>query len=358
MAIERPTLQEIRDRQEADLLAALGANEFRLGSYLKALSDSLAATANELYGYIQGYQAKQGCPLTAEGQYLQDWAEVVDFSRNAATYAHGDIDFTGTEGALIPAGTELLGSNSVTYRSTESVILDEEGEGTANVIALVPGVAANLIAGSSLTIMQPIESVSSTATVAETGIAGGIDQESDDSLRSKILGFLRNRPQGGALADYYIWVSEVAGTGKTWVFPLVSGASTVDIYFLTDDDDDIVPGTELVQAVQTYIDNEHRRPVTVTVYVRTVTTVDQDFEISLVADDNADLTEVKLAVEANLKDLIRRERKPGGILLVSKIREAVSNAAGEYDNVVVAPDEDVEYDTGEIPVFGAIEWTE
>lgn len=357
MPIERPTLDQLRSRQEADLLAALGGSEFLQGSYLKAISDAVAAAANEIYGFIQDYQTPQGIPLTAEGQYLQDWGETVEFNRNAATFSTGTVRFTGSNGITIPVGTDLVASNFVTYRTTETVVI-ADGQADADVISLVAGSIGNLDADSELTLVTGLESVNSTVTVLTGGLIGGIDQESDTSLRSKILNFLRNRPQGGSPADYKLWVSEIAGTGTVWVFPLVSGENTVDVYFITDDEDDIIPGDDLVDQVQAYLSSDDRRPTTVTVYVRAPELVTQDFEISLTADEDENLDDVKLAVENNLKDLIRRERKPGGTLLLSKIREAVSTAAGEYNNAVVSPDDDVDFDVGDMPEFGEISWVE
>lgn len=51
--------------------------------------------------------------------------------------------------------------------------------------------------------------------------------------------------------------------------------------------------------------------------------------------------EVQTAVSAAIEDLIIREAVPGGTILISKIRQAISNAVGENDNVVNSPVADV-----------------
>lgn len=356
MPLERPTLSEIRARQEADLLAALQADEFLEGSIAKALSDSQAGTANELYGYIKDFLVKQGNPLTAEGIFLDFHAETYGFNRLSASFALGNITFTGTNSTVIPAGTQVVGTNGITYR-TKAAGTISGGDVDIQATALVPGATANLDAAKTLTLLSAIAGVNSTVTVASGGITGGVDQESDDTLRDRLLGFLRKRPQGGAVSDYELWVSENSGTGQTWVFENVTETNSVDVYFVTGDEDNLIPSDAKVAEVQDYIDDESRRPLTVTVYVRKPTLVTQDFTIVLTAEDNEDIDEVKTAVENNLKDLLRRERKPGGTLLISKVREAVSNAAGERDNSVTNPSADVDYDTGEIPELGTITWS-
>ena len=63
------------------------------------------------------------------------------------------------------------------------------------------------------------------------------------------------------------------------------------------------------------------------------------------------------AVEAELRDLLARDAEPGGTILISRIREAVSIAAGETDNVVSTPTANVTHAAGELAVLGVITWT-
>ena len=61
---------------------------------------------------------------------------------------------------------------------------------------------------------------------------------------------------------------------------------------------------------------------------------------------------VQDAVEAELQDLIRRETEPGGTLLVSHIREAISTSAGETDHDLTSPTADVTVQATQITVYG------
>ena len=63
------------------------------------------------------------------------------------------------------------------------------------------------------------------------------------------------------------------------------------------------------------------------------------------------------AVEAELADLIRRESEPGGTLLVSHIREAISTSAGETDHVLTSPTADVVEQATEIATYGMTTFT-
>jgi uncharacterized phage protein gp47/JayE len=88
-----------------------------------------------------------------------------------------------------------------------------------------------------------------------------------------------------------------------------------------------------VAAVKAYIEDPSRRPVTADLYVVAPTPVTLNFNIQLTPNTAS----VKAAVEASLRDLLLREAAPGVTLLISHIREAISVAAGETDNVLISP---------------------
>ena len=63
------------------------------------------------------------------------------------------------------------------------------------------------------------------------------------------------------------------------------------------------------------------------------------------------------AIEAELADLIRRESEPGGTLLVSHIREAISTAQGETDHELTSPTADVTVQATQITTLGTVTFT-
>jgi len=64
--------------------------------------------------------------------------------------------------------------------------------------------------------------------------------------------------------------------------------------------------------------------------------------------------EVRDAVHAEIQDLIRRERAPGGTIYLSTIWEAVAVATGERAHRILAPTNDVTHAAGEIAVLGTV----
>lgn len=349
MAFSRPTLQEIITRVQADLVSRLSlAGPVLRRSVVYVVSRVIAGASHLLHGHLE-WNARQILPDQSEAEFLTRAANLYGIARIAAAYAGGDVTFTGTDGATIPAGTLLQRADGTEYETDADGTI-AAGSATVGVTAVVAGADGNADAGTALSMVSPIASVNASATVAAGGISGGTDAETDDALRVRLLERLRDPPHGGSDSDYVRWAKEVAGVTRVWVSPLELGLGTVVVRFVRDGDADIIPDAAEVAAVQDYIDE--RRPVTADVSVAAPVAVPLDFTISVVPDTAV----VRAAVEANLEDLLTREAEPGGEILLSHIREAISVAAGESDHVLSDPVADVQANTGEIFVMGTVTW--
>ena len=301
-----------------------------------------------LYGFLD-YIARQIMPDTAEAEELARWASIFGLARKPAVAAAGPVNLTGTDTSPADAGAVLQRGDDFEYSTTADVTI-AGGVAVAVVEAVAPGAAGNADAGVRLTFASPIAGVASTAFVAEGGLTGGSDEESDDELRARLLARIRSQPNGGAANDYERWALEVPGVTRAWVYPNLSGLGTVGVAFVMDGRTDIIPTVDDVAAVQAHI--APLRPVTADVTVFAPTPVDLDLTIAVVPNTD----EVKAAVGASLKDMLLREAEPGGTILLSHIREAISIAAGETDNIVTVPAADVTVSAGELVILGTITW--
>lgn len=353
MAWQRPTLSTLISRINSDISSRVDSVTTVLRrSVLGVLARVLAGACHEIYGYL-AWLAKQLFPDTAEVEYLDRWARIWGVTRTAATVASGGVTVTGSNGVTVPAGTELQDDDENIW-TTDADATISSGTAIVAVTASTAGEAGNLEHGATLTIASTISGVDGTATVT-TAISGGTDQESDSSLRARLLTRIQEPPHGGADFDYTAWALECAGVTRAWTFPLWLGAGTVGVCFVRDDDDTIIPDATEVETVQGYIDA--LRPVTANVTVFAPTAVALNFEIAL----SPDTATVRAAVQAELEDLLRREAEPeggdgSGTILLSHIREAISVAAGETDHTLTAPAADVARNTGEMSVMGTITW--
>lgn len=347
MAFQRPSLTDIIARVGADMARFAGLSGAVLRrSVTGIIGRAIAGASHELHGRLD-YIARQAIPDTAEDDQLQRWANVWGVQRKAAEYAAGNVTLTGTAGATVPLGTVLQRQDGELFATSADVTFSGPTASVA-VLAMAAGAAGNTLAGTSVALQQPVAGVQSAAVVAAGGIHGGADTEDDDALHARLLDRIRQPPHGGADFDYVKWAREVPGVTRAWVYPREMGAGTVTVRFVRDDDDDIIPGTAEVAAVYDYI--EARRPVTAELFVVPPIADPLDLTIQLDPDTLA----VRAAVQAEVNDLIRREAEPGGTILISRIRESVSTAAGESDNVVTSPTANVTHTTGHIAVPGTI----
>lgn len=350
MPFARPTLTNLIARIKADIETRLSTGKLAPRSFLAIIATALGGAAHLLHGHIV-WATKQLFPDTAEEEYLARWASIWGVDRTAASFATGNITITGTNGTIIPTGTRFKRADGVFYVTTASATISG---GTANIAskAVNAGTEGNAAAGTSLSLVTSIIGVNTSATVASGGITNGEDSEPDESLRARLLDRIQQPPHGGAKFDYEKWAKEVIGVTRAWAYPLAMGPGTVTLTFVLDGETDIIPDSGKVAEVQDYIDADSRRPVTADVTVFAPTAVNLNFTISITPDT----AEVRAAVEESLRELLKRDAEPGGTILISRIREAVSVAAGETDSVVTVPSANVTHTSGQIAVFGAITW--
>jgi uncharacterized phage protein gp47/JayE len=344
----RPALSEIVSRTRGDLLTRLSQEELLRRSDAEVLARVLAGASHEIHGYLD-WISRQIIYDTADEEMLIRWASIWGVTRKPAVAASGNVLVTGSVGTLIPVDSLMKRADGVEFAVTAETTLGVSATAVP-VEAVQAGAAGNTLAATTLTLLNPIAGVQSVVTVDSAGLTNGSDIESVTSLRGRFLARIQQPPAGGSQSDYVNWALEVPGVTRAWVYPQEMGAGTVTVRFVRDNDASIIPDAAEVEAVKDYIEALH--PVTAELYVVAPVAVPLNFSIQLTPATAA----VKAAVEAELRDLLLREAAPGVTLLISHIREAISTAAGETDNVLVSPTTNQTYTTGQMPVFGSITW--
>lgn len=351
MAFQRPSLTDLVAQVQSDIDVRLPGADSRLRrSALSVLAYVIAGTAHLLYGFI-AWCARQILVDTAEAEILARHAGVWGVDRVAASFAAGPVTLTGLAASVIPAGTRLLRGDGAIY-ATQAEAVIAVNTVTVAVEAEVAGAAGNADAGVVLNLITPIAGVQSAAVVAAGGLTGGADEETDASLQARVLQRIRLPPHGGGSFDYVYWAKKVPGVTRVWEYPKALGLGTVTVRFMMDDTyADGIPQPADVAAVQAFIEGPYRRPVTAELFVVAPIADVLDVQISGL---NPSTQAVRDAITASLRDLIRREAEPGGTILITHIREAISIAAGEYDHQLDVPAANVAHAAGHICVLGNV----
>lgn len=365
MPFNRPSLADIERDLQADVQSRLPGTDPRLRrSYLGAIARGISGALHELWGYL-AWIARQIFATSADEENVVLQAAEWGIERIAAVAASGSLTVTGTVGADVPAGTVWKSPDGREYASDAAAVIGAGGSVDIDVEAVVAGAAGNAASGTAVSLVSPLAGIVSAATAA-TALAGGADIETVDALRARLLFRKRNPPKGGATPDYRRWADAASSLDhRVWVAPLgvmqtgdTPVLGTVTVYYAPDSvaldasgnwvDADI---SGLIDAVDAYI--EARRPATADVTVRAPDTQRVDFTIDTISPDTA---AVRAAIEAELADLIQRETEPGGTLLISRIREAISTAEGESDHSLTSPAANVVAPQHTILVMGDVSW--
>lgn len=357
MPFTRPNLQTIINRMQADVVSRLtNAVALLPTSLLNVLVRIFSGAIHTGYGYT-AFIAKQLLPSTAELPWLKDHGFTWGKSIIEAEAANGDIIFTGVDTTAIPLGTKVVRDDGVEFETTAGGAITG-GVLTLDVEAVDAGVDGDTAAGLFLTLSSPITDVDDVAEV-DVGITGGLDEEATEPYRTRILERIKFTPAGGADNDYKAEAKLVAGVSNAFIFgnqnDLVTQHGYVTAVILGVSPK--VPSAGLQSDVQTALDAI--KPVTATVVVSPIDDVTITMTISL--DPNTPT--MQAAIESNLGDLLDLEGEPGGTILLSHIRDAISTAGAndyeitniEVDTVPVSIDDIVLADF-EYPVLGTITW--
>lgn len=349
MPIVRPTLPTLIARYENELAQRLGLSAILPRGFLAVFARVWAGAIHGLYGYSD-WVAKQAIPTTAESDALTEWAITFGVFRLPAGFAHGTVTLTGLVGSTVPAGTRMKRDDGTEY-VTDLTGTFVSGTLDVAVTAVLAGLGGNCPAATEVTLASPVSGVQSAAVVATGGIVGGTEIEDDASLRSRLLFRLQNPPSGGSASDYVLWALAVPGVTRAWCIPEHFGVGTVGVTFAVDGEASPIPNGGKVAEVQAYIDE--RRPVQAAVTVFAPTPLDIDLTIDNLVPDTA---EVRASIEQSLHDMIVRDGEPGGTILLSHLREAISLAPGEEDYDLTLPVADIAVAAGELPVLGTVTW--
>lgn len=309
MGLDIPTTTEQTAINLANLEAKLNqTSPLADESFQRTLAgmEGLAFTSLYKFGVER---ALQNLVLTATKGDLDNLGIEFGVLRKVAESAQLTITIPGTTGTIIPINTDFVGDpNGIRYFSDAQVTVTA-GVAAINVTASESGVAGNLLVGDTLSIGTQIAGVDNQATVTVV-LTLGVEEETDDAYRDRILFALRITTGGGNAADYKSWSEEVSGVFKAYVFAgqpfdliVTSYPGDRTIYIQADADidaDGIAPASlldEVRTAVNTDPDTLKSRPplglVDATVFIESI--IRTEFFITITGLD------VSADIEAQVK---------------------------------------------------------
>ena len=351
MAYELKTLPELIADAKADVASRLPATSDKLLlDRLNVLATIHAAARHSMQTYA-AWTAEQLFPDTAEGDYLIRAGAWRGYELKQATYARGYVELSGSDGAVIAAGTQLQSLSGALYKTLSDASV-AAGVASVEIEAEEAGSAGNLAAGSAMSLMAPIAGLYDAVVVDTDGISGGAEEETIEELRARIVaqtGVLDTDNLTGKVGDYVIWAKAAhASVQRAWEFANIDNLGTLGVAVVGADNAEL--SAAVVADVQAYIDVRKQRTAPVRVYALEVLPL--DLAINIVPDTAA----IRAEAEAVLAEYVLATAAPSDMLYLSALSSVLSNVDGEISHSIQAPAVDPAYNRQQIGKLGAITW--
>lgn len=303
--LENSSTSEIHAKMKEILPSNLDVSE---GSHAWNFTRPTALVVAEICQFILPEVIKNIFPEWSYGQFLDAHAKTRGMERRSAVQATGTITVKGNVNTLIPKGSlfstaSVNESPSIDYETTENAEIQESGEVLIPIQCVDAGTIGNANKDTIIICSSKITGI--TGVTNEDEITGGTDEESDDSLRERIIEY--DKTQGdnfvGSVSDYKRWSESVDGVGKATVIPAQDDTGTVRI-ILTDSNGD--PATEVLrEQVYHFIMRpdsplERLAPVNALLSVEAPTTIEVSIKATIKFVDGYTIDSVKKSFSDNL----------------------------------------------------------
>lgn len=315
---------------------------------------AFAAQAYSLYVYAD-WVGRMAFPQTAEGEFLDRHAQIRGLERRGAAKSKGKLRFyisrELTYDVPIPRGltcTTMAGTDFVT--TEDGVITAGELYTDIPAEAASPGSHGNVRSGVIVSMALPPAGVE--GCVNPNAFSGGMDGESDASLRSRILETYKHLPNGANAAYYEKLVMADEDVLAVKVLPRYQGVGTVGVVVTPVPEAD---GDELVARLKAMLEKEREIAVMVTVMQPTQVTVNvtMTLEISQGWTYERVAASVRKAVESAFDGTMI-----GQDLLLRRLYECLADVEGLENYSITAPAADVTIEDTQLPVLGTLMMSE
>jgi uncharacterized phage protein gp47/JayE len=261
---------------------------------------------------------------TTYGQYLDRRASELGLTRKPAVKAVGSVTFSGTNGSIIPSGTEVYTADGIYFVTTADGTI-ASGVVTVAAEAKVGGANGNVQIGSIKFMTGNLTGV--TTVTNNVTFDGGADIESDASLLSRYKDRVSKPATSGNKYHYIEWAKSVAGIGDAKCFPLWDGNGTVKVTLL--DEDKSAPPSDIVTDVADYI--ESVRPIGATVTVVAATEVPINITATLTLDSGVVVSDVSTIIQDGIKDYLKSIAYVDAVVRYSRIANVILDTEGVVD---------------------------
>lgn len=313
----------------------------------------LYTVAAQIYSlWVQAaFLQRQGFPQTAEGEYLDRHAQSRGLQRNPAVAAEGILLFSIQEARTVdlqlPAGLCCATTDGVQFVTLQDGVIPA---GRKNCVvkarAAEPGEQGNVAANTVCRMLQPPVGVQACTNVRP--FSGGVAEESDESLRQRLLESYRKLPNGANRAYYETQAKSVRGVAAVEVLPRARGLGTVDLVIAAETG---MPSGALVEQVRQLL--EQQREICVDIQVAEPKAEMVDVFVQVEPESGYDSEAVLEQVRTALAGVFCGTLLSQGVLR-AKLGNTVYTVPGVKNYILREPAADVPAAQGVLPVLGSL----
>lgn len=290
---------------------------------------------------------------TAVGEYLDKHAETRGLTRVPATKAECIVAFTLEDeqdyDVVLEAGTVLAvdGDDSIRFELMGEMVIEAETTGgTGAARALEPGTAYNVPAGTQLTVTST--STPGIMAAVYTLAVKASDEETDDSLRERLLSSCRNLSNGVNRGFYQQFLLNYSEVGNVKIPAVGDTSRTLDIY--------IAPKAE--NFTYNYVHElelalEEVREVGLNIVLAEAEHTAFNLKVQLTAKGGYTLEGLRPAIEDALKKFLCSV-EIGGVVRIRHLYEVLNHIDGIYNFKFPEMSADLIVDAYKIPRLGTL----
>lgn len=202
--------------------------------------------------------------MWAEGRWLDYHAHENGLVRKPKNKAYGTITITGQKRTAIPKGFVFSvpsdgGVPAIDFETLNAAVINENGVARIAIQALEGGTKSNVAADTIVIMRSPIKGIIKITN--EEPLTGGVEEESDASLRERIDDLLAGNGDSyvGNNADYVRWAKEVPGVGFAYTIPNYNGINSVKVVVV--DANGSPANAQIIEAVRVHIFGTDRKDI-------------------------------------------------------------------------------------------------
>lgn len=290
-------------------------------------------------------------------------------AHNLATGVSATISGADQADYNVTATISVTGTNTFTYTVANNPVTPATGTILATatfahvaVRATEFGNSSNTGAASQLSLVSAIPNVDNIVTVDFNGITGGLNEESDESVRARLLFKTSNMTNAFSSTSIEFFIKNKFPTiTRVWVQDATPSAGYVTIYFTEDSEVNIIPTGAQANAVKNAIitGDDKIKPAQTPdsfVLVSGPTPVTQNFVFSALSPNTQDMRD---SITEALKDYFRSasvnvETNVNANQYNSVISNVIDSSGNTPTYTLTTPAGDIAVGTGELAILGTI----